>query len=162
MGRHGNTSAGVQSADGFFGDTGMITTNITGPVLAAGALFAAAWSGYSTVSELTTPAIVEGAGVVDGPVYAGENTLVTWLITKRVDCPGLTSRVWHGENGFQLTEQAQVTTLDVSEAKEYRIQTRVPDLAPPGDLRLDVEGFLDCGDGKMGFSIGPVFMEVVE
>ena len=141
----------------------MITSNIAGPVLAAVAMFAAAQSSLSAISELTTPPMIEGVGIVDGPVRAGEKHLVTWSIIKRTDCPGLTSRVWRGEGGFQLTEQAQVTALDVSEQpREYRIETYIPELAPPGELRLDIEGYFDCGEGKRGFSIGPVVMQVVE
>ena len=141
----------------------MITSNLVGPALAGVALFAAITSSLETYTKVTTPPLIEGAGVVAEPVRAGEKTLVTWAITKRTDCPGLTSRVWHGERGFQLTEMAQVTALDMSEApREYVIQTYIPELAPPGELRLDIEGFFDCGDGKEPFSVGPVVMQVVE
>lgn len=141
----------------------MITSNLVGPALAGVALFAALTSSLETYTELTTPPLIEGTGVVVDPVRAGEKTLVTWAIVKRTECPGLTSRVWHGEGGFQLAEMAQVTALEMSDVpREYEIETYIPELAPPGELRLDIDGFFDCGKGKEPFTIGPVIMEVVK
>lgn len=163
MGRVDYSWPADQDNHGYSGGQGMIASNIVGPTLAGAALFAAITSSLETYSKLTTPPLIEGAGVVSGPVMAGERTLVTWTITKRTDCPGLTSRVWHGEGGFQLTEQTQVTALDMSDIpREYAIQTYIPELAPPGELRLNVRGFFDCGGEKEPFSIGPVIIEVVE
>jgi len=162
MGRADYFRFADQDNDGSSWGEVMIASNIVGPVFAGVALLAAFTSSVETVNELTTPSIIEGAGVVAGPVQAGGVTLVTWSITKRTDCPGLTSRVWHGEGGFQLTEQAQVTALVASEVpREYEIQTYIPELAPAGELMLEVTGYFDCGDGKKPFTIGPVVMDVV-
>jgi hypothetical protein len=121
---------------------------------------AAVVSGRDAVVSVLTPPLIEGAGAVESPVRPGENVLVTWSIDKRTDCPGLTSRVWHGEEGFQLTEPVQITALPKGQAI-YHIQTLVPTMAPPGHLTLKIKGHFECpGAAPVAFALAPVHMEV--
>lgn len=138
----------------------MIMTNLAGPALAVGAIMVAIYSGYETIDDITRPALIDGAGTVSDTVHAGEPTLVEWVITKRTDCPGVSSRVWFGDEGFQLTEKVQATSLPMAPAKEYKIQTLIPELAPEGDLFLRINGHFDCQGKKIPFSLGPVVMHV--
>lgn len=138
--------------------------NVTNAVLPIAAIVAGALafdSGRETVVSLTTPPVIEGYGEYAEPVRAGEVALIHWRITKRTDCPGLTSRVWDGPGGFHLTETVQQTSLPKG-TFDRKIETEIPTLAPAGELTLSIVGFFQCeGDGKTPFRLGPVNLTVV-
>lgn len=126
--------------------------------LAAGILVSA---GLFETGEFLLPDPISGTGSVSGPVTAGEIAIVDWVISKSTDCPGVSSRVWFGEDGFQLTEPLQMTALPVGENMQYAIQTDVPLMAPPGLLELHIIGKFECpGQAARAFDLGPVFMTV--
>jgi len=127
--------------------------------IAAGAItFVAAY----TASDALLPPPIEGVGRYESPVRAGEAVLVEWDLVKRTDCPGFTSRVWDGERNYHLTEPAQRTTLP-AHSIERRIETKIPELVPVGELRLTIVGVYQCAGGrKQAFTLGPVSFEVVE
>lgn len=108
------------------------------------------------------PPPIDGVGHVSGPVSPGEDVLVNWSIIKRIDCEGTNGRVWDGEDGFHLSEQNMPTGLPVSHvARDYKIQTKIPEYAPPGELLLTIRGQYSCpGVSPIDFTIGPVVMEV--
>lgn len=138
----------------------MHLTNATAAVLALSAAGLAAVSSRDAVVTVMTPTMIEGRGSVSDPVQAGERVLVTWVIDKRTQCPGLTSRVWHGEGGFQLTEPVQIAALPEGSGT-YQIETAVPALAPSGDLTLTIKGHFECpGAAPIAFALEPVVMEV--
>lgn len=138
----------------------MHLTNAAVAALALSAAGLAAMSSRDAVVTVMAPPLIEGHGSVSGPVHAGERVLVTWVIDKRTQCPGLTSRVWHGEGGFHLTEPVQITALPEG-AGTYQIETAVPALAPPGHLRLKIKGHFECpGAAPVAFALEPVLMEV--
>ncbi|MDE0590409.1 hypothetical protein OU789_10770 [Halocynthiibacter sp. C4] len=115
----------------------------------------------TSVAKLTESAIlvpyIEGEGVVESPVTAGEDILVVWNLHKRTECPGTNRRVWRGEDGFLLFEPVGKTTLPAtSEPVTYRVQTHIPDLAPPGRLTLTIDGEYKCPNEPVAeFEIGP-------
>lgn len=140
----------------------MMASNVMGPVLAAGTFLLAGYQSYDTVDKIVSPPLIEAVGYVDNEVSAGGATLVHWVITKRTKCPGFTSRVWDGVGGFHLTEKVQATSLPISENKEYNIQTRIPELAPVGDLELNIAIQFDCDGDIFNYRLGPVGMAVVD
>lgn len=115
------------------------------------------------LSTVMQPAI-SGGGYVDGPVVAGETTLVNWTLHKITDCDGVNWRVWRGEDGFYLREALGQTSLPKTDnSREYDIETRIPDAAPAGDLLLTIDGVYTCPNRNLiEFSLGPVEIEVVE
>lgn len=138
----------------------MLTSHVA-PV----ALFGAAlvWGGINVAADLreaNTPPAISGYAVYSEPVRAGEAVLIPWTITKRVDCPGASSRVWNGQGGFHLSEVQQSTSLPVGEDMRFDIQTHIPSLAPVGPLVLEIIGFYDCDDERKSFTLGPVLLEV--
>ena len=161
MGRHVPLGPADQGYLGFTaGDWKMISQNIL-PLGAAIAVGVAALQGVETAHDVLTPPAIEGFGVYADPVSPGDEVLVDWTITKRVDCPGSTSRVWFGEGGFQLTEKVQRTVLPVSKDRHYAIPTMIPTLAPHGKLDLYIDGEMKCPDEEAEhFKIGPVTFEV--
>lgn len=118
----------------------------------------------SLVVTGTAPPPIEGRGYVTGTVSAGEVVPVNWTITKRTNCDGTNSRVWSGQNGFHLTEEARPTQLPQTEtAQHYTIETKVPEQAPPGSLTLTIQGEYTCPTApSQAFVLGPVNMEVTE
>lgn len=127
--------------------------------IAAGLLAIA--SAFDAVTVLTSPAPIEGVGYYTAPVSAGETVIVDWQITKRVDCPGFTGRVWEGENGFFLAEPLQPTALPMGTITP-KIPTAIPPQAPIGDLRLTIKGAFDCeGREEIHFSLTPVKFKVM-
>lgn len=139
----------------------------TSAPLALVALFAlqtaiAAVQGGEAVIRVITPPAIEGVGSVSTPVHAGKTTLVNWEIIKRTDCPGTNSRLWTGEDGYELREPLGATTLPVTESPvAYAIQTHIPEGAPQGVLRLWIKGEYVCaGQKPTPFSLGPVTMTV--
>jgi len=129
----------------------------------AGAVNFAFTGGQVALVHLAPPQI-EGKGRVAGPVSPGSIVAVDWTIIKRTNCPGVNARVWQGQNGFHLTEEFRPAALpQTTNPTSYRIETRVPDLAPPGDLSMTIEGVYQCpGGAKFSFSLGPVNMVVTE
>lgn len=109
-----------------------------------------------------TPAPIEGRATSPGVVVAGDTAVIDWEIVKRTDCKGQNARVWVGANGFHLAEAFRPTGLPTSDDwRKYRIETEIPDLAPPGELMLSIEGFYQCqGSERQTFTLGPVLMEV--
>lgn len=141
----------------------MFASNIISPVLLSASAALAVASGVDTVRYFVMPRHIEGIGAVSGPVTAGHDVLVDWVVTKRTDCPGVTSRVWYGQDGFQLTEPLQATSLPSGEAMQFSIQTKIPALAPPGELELHIVGAFECsGQQPAKFDLGPVYMQVTD
>lgn len=127
--------------------------------LIAGAVVAI---GVLEVGDAVFPAPIIGSGVATEPVRAGSVTLVSWTLDKKTECPGQNSRVWDGVNDFHLTEPAQISSLPEGKISPM-IETRIPELAPPGVLELRIKGFYQCDTGgKMRFELGPVLFEVIE
>lgn len=112
--------------------------------------------------EKMTPPAVEGSAVVSEPVRPGQVITVPWLITKRVQCPGVSGRVWSGEKGFSMTEPLRPSSLPaLGRPVTHNIQTQIPELAPAGPLVLNVAGYFDCpGNTRLWWEIGPVTMVV--
>lgn len=134
----------------------MMLSKIMWPV--AGAL---AVVGVVEVGEVVLPPPIEGVGRYDAPVKPGELVLVDWQIVKRTECPGETSRAWSGERRFRLTEPQQETALPAGNLNPM-IQTRIPELAPPGRLELRIVGYFRCeGYSRQDFDLGPVVFEVI-
>lgn len=131
----------------------MIVSKIVAPV--GGALMAyGAW----TATDILLPPMIEGSGQYEaGPVAPGDVVLVSWTLTKRTECPGLTSREWRGGAGFYLVEPVQVTALPVGDDMRRDIQTKIPELAPAGPLNLHITGQFQCeGKAPQPFDLGPV------
>ena len=141
----------------------MAYTGIITIATAAVSIAIAGVSGVNTVAKFTSPPAIEGVGVYMKPVIAGETVIIDWTITKRVDCPGELSRVWAGDNGFYMVEPQRKSGLPTTDApREYHIQTKVPELAPAGNLLLSIKGVYTCERGSIPFELGPVSLEVVE
>lgn len=133
-----------------------MTSYIAAPIIGAVAAI-----GLLEIGDVVLPPMIEGYGDVTGEAVPGREVLVNWVITKRTECPGVTSRAWFGEGGFQLTEPLQATALPVGENMAYSIPTRVPGLAPAGDLELHIVGAFNCpGETPSRFDLGPVMMVV--
>jgi hypothetical protein len=116
-----------------------------------------AWDGADYVNSKITPPPIEGWATRVTPVTAGDTVLIYWNIIKLTDCPGASSRVWHGENSFYMVEPLRKTSFRVSHIEtKYRISTEIPSLAPEGDLLFSIEGYYDCPDERIEYSIGPV------
>lgn len=111
-----------------------------------------------------TPPPIEAVGTAPEMVVAGSDVLIEWVIQKRTECPGQNSRHWVGANGFFLAEPLGETTLPATLTPQtYMIQTHIPNLAPPGNLLLSINGWYQCpGNARQEFALGPVAMEVVE
>ena len=109
-----------------------------------------------------TPPAIEGSAVVVSPVRPGQVITVPWLITKRVQCQGVSGRVWSGEKGFSMTEPLRPSSLPaLGRPVTHNIQTQIPELAPAGTLVLKVAGYFDCpGNTRLWWEIGPVTMVV--
>lgn len=118
----------------------------------------------ATLLQHVVPPAIEGIGFVSAPVKAGEVALVQWQITKRTGCQGINSRVWSGVNGFSVTEEKKQTTLPATGKPEvYKVQTIIPQGAPPGPLSLTIQGEYKCiGSEPHSFVLGPVEMRVTE
>lgn len=119
------------------------------------------------IANATIPAGgITGSGIVPNqPVRPGQVVPVDWTLHKTTDCPGSSGRVWRGEDGFYLSEALRATGLPQTDyAMTYHIQTKIPDLAPAGQLSLWIVGGYDCGGifGSTDFRLGPVTMEVVK
>lgn len=141
----------------------MNVADVAVPAVAVAAWIAAAMNGAMTLQQKLMPELIIGDGSVEGPVVAGTDAVVVWKIQKLTDCPGEAGRIWLGQNGFHLSEHMQPTGLPKTDGeKEFRIATRIPGMAPPGPLELEIMGYYDCGNGQHWFSLGPVQMEVVE
>lgn len=112
--------------------------------------------------EKMTPPAIEGSAVVVEPVRPGQVITVPWQITKRVNCKGVSGRVWAGEKGFSMTEPLRPTSLPaIGKPVTHNIQTQIPELAPAGPLVLKVAGYFDCpGNTRLWWEIGPVTMVV--
>lgn len=115
----------------------------------------------SAYTHLIRGPLIEGVGSVDGPVRAGEVALVHWVITKRTDCPGESSRVWSGADGFYLADPMRATGLPMGDLQRS-IQTTIPSAAPSGPLTLTIRGRFDCLFGAVPFRLAPVQMDVVD
>jgi len=138
-------------------------TGITTKIVALCSIGLAGASGVQTVRVLTSPPLIEGTGVYESPVSAGDTVMIDWTITKRTDCPGELSRVWHGENGFYMVEPLRKSALPtINSPVTYSIQTEIPTFAPVGNLQLSINGVYNCDNGPMPFSLGPVEIEVLE
>lgn len=118
--------------------------------------------GAKVLVDAKLPPAVEGSGYFSGTAMPGESIPVLWQIVKRTECPGLNSRSWDGEDGFHITETLKPTSLPTTDGfVEYLIETKVPDLAPPGELRLTIKGWYECpGADKEPFTLGPVLIMV--
>lgn len=141
----------------------MISTQITLPILAFGATFSALATGVDVTKDLLAPAQIEGAGFYNQATAPGETIVVKWVITKRTDCPGYSSRVWSGADGFFLSEPVQATAIPVSTRQAYKIPTTLPSLAPVGELELTIRGHFACENQPRDyFTLGPVVFNVVD
>ncbi|PCJ24100.1 MAG: hypothetical protein COA96_10165 [SAR86 cluster bacterium] len=137
--------------------------NLLIPAIAAFSVLSAGWSGVDLYFVKTTPPTIEGYATRVAPVRAGQDIRLEWHITKLTDCPGVASRVWDGEDGFRMTEAQKSTSLPKTKTiTKYRFQTRIPNLAPVGELNLSIMGYFDCPDGKKYWSLGPVTLNVVD
>lgn len=133
------------------------------PVVAAASLLSAGWSGLDLYTEKTTLPIIEGHATRVSPVRAGHDIRLEWNITKRTDCKGVASRVWVGESGFRMTEPQRYASLPKTDTvAKYRFQTRIPNLAPVGELTLNIMGYYDCPKGRKYWSLDPVVLNVVD
>lgn len=122
----------------------------------SGMFYTVAQSAY----QYARPSIVEGVGAYHSPVTAGETVLIDWMITKRIDCPGQSSRVWSGENGFSMSESMRPTKMPVGTGT-YKVETKIPDEAPEGDLKMTVSGYFECPHrDREYFSLNPIILKV--
>lgn len=121
-----------------------------------------AFTGGQVVVANFAPAPIEGMGRALGEAIPGKEVIIQWDITKRTNCPGVNSRVWHGQNGFFLNEKQMVTSLPATfTPKQYLIPTYVPAMAPVGPLTLSIVGQYKCpGGATQAFTLGPVNMEI--
>lgn len=118
-------------------------------------------SGVDLIATSVSGRVIEGSGYVDEMAIPGETLIVHWSLAKRTDCPGWNSRIWHGSNGFYMTEPIQPTSIPMSgEFVPYNIPTVVPEMAPPGELILTVTGAYKCNGVEHPFELGPVVMTV--
>lgn len=140
----------------------MISTQFSLPILAVSATLTALVTGADVATDILSPPIIEGFGSYDAPAVAGEMGMVNWFITKRTACPGYASRVWTGQDGFFLSEPVQATAIPIGVAREYKIPTAFPSMAPAGQLELMIKGHFECEvQPREYFSLGPVVFEVV-
>ena len=145
----------------------MSVGDFTGGIIIAAFVAQTAMTSYQAATYVlaaNTPPPIEGIGTGPELVAAGDTVLIDWRVIKRTDCPGENSRVWTGAKGFSLHEPLGVTSLPATNKPEfYKVQTKIPEAAPPGVLRLSVQGFYKCpGSEAVDFYLGPVTMEVVE
>ena len=123
------------------------------------------YEAIKTYKDYSTPPGISGVGISHTEVRAGDKAVIEWTLTKEVDCPGTSSRVWRGEDGFYIVEPRTITALPMNpEPVVYSIETTIPALAPVGDLTLEVIGEYNCGDilGAREFTLGPVHINVIE
>ena len=138
------------------------------PVAIALLVVQGASTGYTaikTYKDFSTPPGISGVGVSHSAVRAGDDTVIEWTLTKEVDCPGTSSRVWRGKDGFYIVEPRTITALPINlEPVVYSIETTIPTLAPVGELTLEIIGQYNCGDilGAREFTLGPVHINVIE
>lgn len=131
-------------------------------IMAVVSVATASISGFEHIVDANTPPPIEGWAERLSSVQAGEVARIEWHITKRIDCPGVSGRVWKGEDNFYMVEPYRKTALPMMEGEiTYRIQTEIPSLAPEGDLLLTIEGYYDCPNKRIEYSIGPVELTVV-
>lgn len=137
----------------------MLNTNLS---LIVGAALSAAFAladGVQTIAYVMNRGMIDGEGSYTGPhVAPSDEVVVGWDIRKTTDCPGWNSRVWTGADGFHVTEAKMPTTLPASsEWRSYQIPTTIPELAPAGELTLEIVGAYQCGKGEEHpFRLGPV------
>lgn len=125
----------------------------------------ASYQGVKVYKDYSTPPGISGTGLPRGEVRAGDTTIIHWTLVKTTDCEGTASRVWRGEDGFYVVEPRKITALPTNpNPVDYSIETTIPELAPAGDLTLEIIGSYNCGDllGERNFSLGPVHITVVE
>ena len=116
-----------------------------------------AWNGVDYVSDAITPPVIEGWAERKAPVIAGETIRLEWHIIKRTECEGVVGLIWAGENGFRMSEPIRAASLPMTHVETaYRFSTKIPGLAPVGDLELFIKGWYDCPHGKEYYSLGPV------
>lgn len=138
----------------------MIFSKFGLPALAAVSAMLAIAEGREAFTALTSKPLIDGIGVYAETVTAGETVPVHWVIEKDTDCEGVTSRVWNGE-GFFWSEPQQSTALPMG-SWSGDIQTKIPVLAPSGNLELTIKGYFECpGEARRYFSLTPVEFEVM-
>jgi hypothetical protein len=116
----------------------------------------------ATVDSVIQGPPIIGEGHVKIAVVAGDTHMVYWKIHKKQKCLGENSRVWSGQEGFYLSEPYRSNGLPkTTDIRHYVIPTEIPAQAPEGALEMRIEGYVDCGKGDVGFTLGPVIMEVV-
>lgn len=123
------------------------------------------YQGVKVYKDYSTPAGISGTGASHADVRAGDETVIEWTLVKTTDCTGHASRVWRGEDGFYIVEPRKITALPMNhDPVVYSIETTIPELAPVGDLTLEILGSYNCGDllGEREFSLGPVHINVTE
>lgn len=131
-----------------------------GSSLAAVSVGALVAAGLYEAGDHFLPDPITGFASYSEPVRAGEIVLVDWEIEKRTDCPGETSRIWQGQQNFHLTEPQQITSLPKGKISPS-IQTKIPELAPSGELLLFIGGYYQCtGSARVSFRLGPVEFKV--
>ena len=119
----------------------MAYTGVATKAVAMCSMLFAGVSGVEAVKSFIAKPLIEGSGIYNKAVRAGETVPIRWLITKRTDCLGWLSRVWVGENGYYLLEASSPSGLPASNlAVEYNIETTIPSTAPPGSLALSIKG----------------------
>jgi len=139
----------------------MAIQNFIGAIATSAAFFAASMSGVELATELLSEPLIEGYGIYEKPVRAGETIEIEWIITKRTDCNGVSGRVWKGQLGFYMSEAMRPTGLPSGEAMRITIPTTVPEQAPIGELQLQVKGFYNCArDRHDWFLLSPVLLVV--
>jgi len=135
--------------------------NLLVPAIAAVSIISTAFSGLNLYEVKISPPVITGWAKRVSPVVAGETIILEWNIRKNTDCAGEAGRVWVGENGFLLSEVQRAATIKKSESvKKYRIQTKIPELAPTGKLILSIKGHYTCESGDKYFTLGPVNLTV--
>ena len=131
--------------------------DITIPIVSSAAMLVATGVNIDRAKDYLSLPLIEGWSVRMTPVTAGDVELLEWNITKRTSCPGVSSRVWNGEDGFYMVEPLRKTALPMNEEEQtYRIPTEIPRLAPEGDLQLSIKGHYDCDGEMFEYSLGPV------
>lgn len=109
----------------------------------------------------TQPPPIEGFASYRQDVSPGDVVDIAWQIKKRVDCMGVSMRVWEGEGGFSLREPTRPVTIpSTPDWRVFNVQTEIPDQASDGWLTLSIEGVYDCPNRRIPFSLGPVVFEV--
>lgn len=136
----------------------MISTHLLASTGAIAAVTFALGSGWIAAVDVLSPPLISGSGYVETKAKAGDDVMVNWVITKRTDCPGASSRIWSGEGGFHLSEVMQATSIPQNnDAQRYVVPTSVPEMAPDGKLTLKIKGYFDCQDKEREwFTLGPV------